>query len=332
MGLSGWGLVAPPRPFPLGLPKRMPKGDAEVEFDRMMRAHRPSVWEDKGATTEEFRSLKEVARDRVKIAATNLEGSNSRRHSSSGSEDDYGTEEAHVNENHPQKLSVFEKAVAADKEEKRIKKEARKKREAVSAANAAAKHGKRIVARHAADGKFFDEFMRSTGGGKQPGAGSTGPRRALSSMQGDKFSPANQMRHLHELWAQEDKPQWGKSGSKDECGRVFGEFGKRSHGLGTSLRRSERAASISERERENMEVVETIMRQMPQTAGGSLRLPTGRQRRLADENTLPLLPDKRLPGDVKAKAASLYEAKLNSLKNARNAGGDHVQPHKVFMS
>lgn len=32
-----------------------------------------------------------------------------------------------------------------------IKKEARKKREAVSAANAAAKHGKRIVARHAAD-------------------------------------------------------------------------------------------------------------------------------------------------------------------------------------
>lgn len=41
---------------------------------------------------------------------------------------------------------------------------------------------------------------------------------------------------------------------------------------------------------------------------------------------------RRLPGDVKAKAASLYEAKLNSLKNARNAGGDHVQPHKVFMS
>lgn len=37
------------------------------------------------------------------------------------SEDDYGTEEAHVNENHPQKLSVFEKAVAADKEEKRVR-------------------------------------------------------------------------------------------------------------------------------------------------------------------------------------------------------------------
>ena len=25
------------------LPKRMPKGEAEVEFDRMMRSHRPSV-------------------------------------------------------------------------------------------------------------------------------------------------------------------------------------------------------------------------------------------------------------------------------------------------
>jgi hypothetical protein len=42
-------------------------------------------------------------------------------------------------------------------------------------------------------------------------------------------------------------------------------------------------------------------------------------------------PPPRLPRDAQAKAANLYEEKMSSLRDARNAGGERLQG-RVFMS
>jgi hypothetical protein len=269
------------------------------------------VWEDKGATASEFRSLKEVARVRVQEASA--EHGMGREGWSTGDEDPANNpdeEEAVAFERmYGRRLSAFEldkrradQLRAAKAEEAREERALAKKKGSPSR-----KKGK---------GPAFDQFLRGFGGGRgrAPPAGSapSGPA-AWAPAGGDKFSPANQLHALRQLWSQDEQPTWGRTDVRAERGRLFGYRGA-ARGAEQSLAQSERAAAAAARTRANLEIVERIMSKMPRTAGGSLRLPTARQRRLdaagAHGGALPPLPAsgsirprlRKLPGSVKVVA------------------------------